>query len=242
MSCHVSCADATRAAVGLSVEEAADRFEDADPREILEWAFEAFDRRIAVATGFGLEGMAIVDMAVKLVGRPDVFFVDTAFLFPETYQLRRRVEARYGIEVRSVETPLTPVMQGDVYGERLWERDPDLCCWLRKVEPLRSALDGLAAWTTGVRRGQTAARASARAVEWDSRWGLVKINPLVRWSAADVRDYIRANNVPYNPLHDSGYPSLGCTHCTRRVESGEDERAGRWSGFGKTECGLHADR
>jgi phosphoadenosine phosphosulfate reductase len=228
--------------LGVCVEEAADRLENAEPREILAWAFEAFEGRIAVATGFGLEGMVIVDMATRIVRTPDVFFVDTSFLFPETYQLRRRVEARYGIEVRAVETPLAPAMQADTYGERLWERDPDLCCWLRKVDPLRSALDGLGAWVTGVRRGQTKARENARAVEWDSRWGLVKINPLVRWTGADVRDYVKANNVPYNPLHDGGYPSVGCTHCTRAVAQGEDERAGRWAGFGKTECGLHADR
>jgi phosphoadenosine phosphosulfate reductase len=242
MGNQAACIDRSTEGLELSIEEAAERLEGAHPREILSWAFEAFAGRIAIATGFGLEGMAIVDMATRLVRKPDVFFVDTSFLFPETYQLRRRVEARYGLEIRAVETPLTPAMQEDAYGERLWERDPDLCCWLRKVEPLRGTLDGLAAWVTGVRRGQSKTRALARAVEWDSRWGLVKINPLVWWSGADVRDYVKEFNVPYNPLHDSGYPSVGCTHCTRSVAPGEDERAGRWSGFGKTECGLHADR
>jgi phosphoadenosine phosphosulfate reductase len=242
MGNQVSCVERPAEGCELSVEEASERLEGADPREILAWAFDAFAGRIAIATGFGLEGMAIVDMATRIVGKPDVFFVDTSFLFPETYQLRRRIEAKYGIEVRAVETPLTPAMQDDAYGARLWKTDPDLCCWLRKVDPLRTALDGLGAWVTGVRRSQSATRALARAVEWDARWGLVKINPLIRWTGAEVRDYVKAYGVPYNPLHDSGYPSVGCTHCTRAVAPGEHERAGRWSGFGKTECGLHADR
>ena len=126
------------------------------------------------------------------------------------------------------------------FGPRLWSRDPDLCCRVRKLEPLKDALKGLTAWVTAIRRDQTLARARARVVEWDYIWQLVKINPMAAWTKRDVWDYIVEHNVPYNPLHDEGYPSLGCTHCTRRTAEGEPERAGRWAGHRKTECGLHA--
>ncbi len=222
------------------IETAAAQLEDASPEEIIRRAYEEFDDRITIATGFGAEGIALIDMAVKINPRPDVFFLDTGFLFPETYELRRRVEARYGIEIRAFQTSLTPEIQEEVYGPALWSRDPDLCCRLRKIEPLKEALTGRSAWFTAIRRDQTAARQNARAVEWDHRWQLVKVNPFVRWTKREVWNYIVKNDVPYNPLHDAGYPSIGCTHCTRAVRAGEDERAGRWSGRAKTECGLHA--
>jgi len=215
------------------------QFEDAPPAAVLAWAFAEFGDRVAIATGFGAEGMALVDIAVKLNPRPNIFFLDTGFLFPETYDLRRRIEDRYQINIRAVQTAITPDSQAELFGPQLWTRDPDLCCRLRKLEPLKAELGNLGAWVTGIRRDQTAARASARAIEWDHRWQLVKLNPLVRWSKRDVWRYIVKNDVPYNPLHDAGYPSIGCTHCTRSVTAGEDERAGRWSGRVKTECGLH---
>jgi len=221
------------------IEAMADRLEDASPQEILSAAFDEFGDRVAVATGFGVEGAALIDMAAKINPRPNVFFLDTGFLFPETYDLRRRLEARYGITIRAVQTAITPEVQAEMFGPRLWSRDPDLCCRLRKLEPLREALKDLAAWVTAIRRDQTPARAVARAAEWDYRWQRVKINPLVRWAKRDVWDYIAQNDVPYNPLHDAGYPSIGCTHCTRAVRLGEDERAGRLAGRAKTECGLH---
>jgi phosphoadenosine phosphosulfate reductase len=222
------------------VEAMAIRLESSPPEEILHWAFDEFADRVTIATGFGVEGIALIDMAVKINPRADVFFLDTAFLFPETHSLRRRLEDRYGIEIRAFQTDITPEAQELSFGPKLWATDPDLCCRLRKLEPLREALLNRAAWMTAIRRNQTAARSSARVVEWDYQWRLVKINPLVRWSKSDVWSYIRKNDVPYNPLHDQGYPSIGCTHCTRAVREGEDERAGRWSGFAKTECGLHS--
>jgi phosphoadenosine phosphosulfate reductase len=222
------------------IESAADRLEGAGPSEILAWAFEEFaGRGIAIATGFGAEGMALIDIAVRIEPNPSVFFVDTEFLFPETYSLRDRVERRYGIEIKAVRTGLSPEHQAAVYGPALWQRDPDLCCQLRKLEPLREALRGLDAWVTAIRRDQTAERAQARVVEWDARWQLVKINPLASWTRRDVWSYIAKNNVPYNPLHDQGYPSIGCTNCTRAAARGEEERSGRWAGRAKTECGLH---
>jgi phosphoadenosine phosphosulfate reductase len=129
--------------------------------------------------------------------------------------------------------------QERVYGPELWKRSPDQCCNLRKVEPLRRKLSELSAWVTSIRRDQTADRAVAGKIEWDERFGLVKINPIVDWSSKQVWQYIREHEIPYNPLHDRGYPSIGCTHCTRAVRLEEDARAGRWPGFSKTECGLH---
>jgi phosphoadenosine phosphosulfate reductase len=219
------------------------RLEEATPRETLEWALGEFGNRMAIATGFGAEGVALIDMAVQAafgIGSDlNIFFLDTGFLFPETYRLRDQIEARYGIEIRAFSTALTPDQQGKAYGPELWTRDPDLCCRLRKVEPLKEALAGLQAWMTAIRRDQTPARATAGVVEWDTRHELVKVNPLARWSKREVWDYIVQHGVPYNPLSDLGYTSIGCTHCTRATVEGEDERAGRWPGHAKTECGLH---
>lgn len=223
-----------------SLENIANRLEYAQPSEIIEWAFGQYGDRVAIATGFGAEGAAMIDMAAKIDSAAKIFFLDTGFLFPETYELRKRIEDRYGVRIRSFESEFSPEDQEALYGPDLWSRAPDLCCEIRKLEPLKEALSGLDGWITAIRRDQTAARASARAVEWDVQWQLVKINPLFRWTRGEVWNYIRRNDVPYNPLHDSGYPSIGCTHCTRAVTDGEDERAGRWAGQEKTECGLHA--
>jgi phosphoadenosine phosphosulfate reductase len=221
------------------IDAAASSLESRTPQETIEWALRVFGEGLTIATGFGAEGMALIDMAAAVSNRLDVFFLDTGFLFEETYELRRHIEERYGIQIRSYSAELDPASQEREYGPELWLRDPDLCCRIRKLEPLKQALAGRDAWVTAIRRDQTAARKDSRAVEWDQRWGLVKVNPLVSWTREEVWRYIRAKNVPYNPLHDRGYPSIGCTHCTRPVGSGEDERAGRWAGRQKTECGLH---
>jgi len=224
----------------VRIEEAAKQLENASPHKILEWAFAEFAEGITIATGFGAEGAALIDIAAQVNPQLDVFFLDTDFLFAETYELRRRIEERYQIEIRAFKTAITPEVQEQFYGESLWTRDPDLCCRLRKIEPLQEALQGRKAWVTAIRREQTAARANAQAAEWDKRWNLVKVNPLAFWSKQQVWRHIFQNQVPYNPLHNQGYLSIGCTHCTRAVNVGEDERAGRWAGFTKTECGLHA--
>jgi phosphoadenosine phosphosulfate reductase len=221
------------------IARASQMLEHSGPGEVLEWAFNQFGDRVTIATGFGAEGISLIDIAVAINPRADVFFLDTGFLFPETYDLKRRLQDRYGIQIRSVSTSLSPEKQQELYGPRLWESDPDLCCRLRKLEPLRIALDGYDAWVAAIRRDQSPARASAQVVEWDAKWNLVKVNPLVLWSRADVWRYIVRNDLPYNPLHDRGYPSIGCTHCTQPVAQGEHERAGRWRGANKTECGLH---
>ncbi|HMG32573.1 MAG TPA: phosphoadenylyl-sulfate reductase [Blastocatellia bacterium] len=222
------------------IEDAAEELEEAHAEEIIRWALNEFDDGLTVATGFGVEGMVLVDLAARVGSNLDVFFLDTGFLFPETYELRRRIEQRYGIVVRSYQPDLTPEDQARIHGESLWLKDPDLCCRLRKLDPLERALAGRTAWMTAIRRDQTAARKSARVVEWDHRWGLIKVNPLAAWTREQIWRHVYENDVPYNPLHDQGYPSIGCTHCTRAVRPGEDERSGRWAGTVKTECGLHA--
>ena len=211
------------------------------PELVLRWAYGTFQQDIAMASGFGAEGMVLIDMASRL--NPDfrVFTLDTEFLFPETYELIDRVEKRYGIKVERVYSTLTPEDQAGLYGAALWSRNPDQCCRLRKVEPLKNKLAELRAWVAAIRRDQTPTRAMARKVEWDAKFQLVKINPLASWTSEKVWSYIRQHKLPYNPLHDQNYPSVGCTHCTRAVLSGENPRAGRWSGFNKNECGLHVN-
>jgi phosphoadenosine phosphosulfate reductase len=217
----------------------AEEFEGAPPQAILRWALEEFGADVALATGFGTEGCILVDMVANIDPSARIFYLDTDLLFPETYRLRDRLAARYGVRFERRATPRSLEQQALRHGERLWERDPDLCCRLRKVEPLKEMLSGLRAWITAIRREQSSARASARVIERDAKFGLIKINPLAAWSKQDVWSYAVENNVPYNPLYDQGYSSLGCMPCTSPVQINEDSRAGRWRGFQKTECGLH---
>jgi phosphoadenosine phosphosulfate reductase len=210
------------------------------PEQVIRWGFESFGRDVAISSAFGAAGMAVIDMTARLQGRDfRLFTLDTQFLFPETYYLMGRIEQKYGVAIERVYPAQSPAEQKREHGEALWARDPDTCCNLRKVEPLRRKLSELAAWITSIRRDQTASRSGARKIEWDAKFGLVKINPLADWTEKQVWRYIQTHDVPYNPLHDQDYPSIGCTHCTRPVLAGEDQRAGRWAGFSKTECGLH---
>jgi phosphoadenosine phosphosulfate reductase len=209
------------------------------PEAILEWVFSTYGDEVALATGMGVEGMALLHMAHRINPNVKVFTGDTEFLFPETYDLIERVESRYGISIERLYSDLTPQDQERAYGQALWASDPDQCCNLRKVEPLRRKLATLDAWVTAIRRDQTSARAAIRKIDWDQKFDLVKISPLADWTREKVWSYVLENDVPYNLLHDRNYPSIGCTHCTRAVLPGEDQRAGRWSGSGKVECGLH---
>lgn len=217
----------------------ADWWEEKTPQELLALAVERFGTKVALACSFGAEDVVLVDMLVKINPEVPIFYLDTDKHFRETYETRDRLSARYGISFVQVKPALTLEEQAARYGERLWERDPNLCCNLRKVEPLARFLREFDAWITGIRREQAPTRANARKVEWDAKFGVVKFNPLADWTFKDVWRYIHENNVPYNPLHDRGYPSIGCECCTRPVKPGEDFRAGRWAGFNKTECGLH---
>lgn len=207
--------------------------------KLLAWANQQFHGRVALPSSFGAEGMVLIDMSLRAGLKFDVFTLDTDFLFPQTYALMDEIERRYQIAIERVRSSLTPEMQAEEHGEALWARDPNLCCQIRKVEPLKAKLRRYAAWITGIRREQSPTRTRAAKVGWDAKFNLVKVNPLADWIGDQVWKYIRMNNVPYNPLHDQNYPSIGCTHCTRAVAPGEDMRVGRWPGFAKTECGLH---
>jgi phosphoadenosine phosphosulfate reductase len=209
------------------------------PGRVLTWAFDTFGDAVAISSAFGAEGMVLIDIASRLRRKFRLFTLDTEFLFPETYNLMDQVEQRYGVTIERVFPLLSPEKQEEVHGAELWKYAPDQCCNLRKVEPLQRKLSELRAWITSIRRDQTATRAGAGKIEWDEKFGLVKINPIADWSSEQVWQYIRQHDVPFNVLHERSYPSIGCTHCTRAVLPGEDPRAGRWSGSSKTECGLH---
>ena len=226
-------------ALERQVIELQDQAEGWDLKVLLQWGLSEFGQSLAIAASLGAEDVVLIDQASRLRSEFRVFTLDTDFLFPDTYALIDRIEKRYGIQVERTHSDLTPAQQAARYGEALWASQPDQCCQLRKVEPLKKKLSGLRAWVTGVRRDQAPTRAGTRKLEWDAKFGLVKLNPIADWNWKQVWEYIRANNVPYNPLHDQNYPSIGCTHCTRPVRPDEDPRAGRWSGFNKIECGLH---
>ena len=222
----------------IDIAAAAEELERQTPEQILAWAATRIPR-VSFATGFGAEGCVLIDMAARHALPIDLFTLDTGLLFPETYDLWRRLEQRYGIAIRGVRPAQTVDEQAAAHGDRLWERNPDACCALRKVAPLAAALRDYDAWITAIRRDQTATRAAARHVERDARNGLIKVNPLLRWTADDVWGYVKAHDVPYNGLYDNGYASIGCAPCTTPVAPGEDPRAGRWRTREKNECGLH---
>ena len=217
-------------------------FETKQPQDVLMAAIERYGHKIVVACSFGAEDVVLVDMVHRINSSVTLFYLDTDFLFPETYATRDRMIERYGLEptqVIQVKSLYTPQKQAESYGDALWARDPDRCCQLRKIEPLTRALRGYDAWITGIRRDQAPSRANAGLIEWDQKFELIKVNPLARWTWTDVWTYIKVYEVPYNPLHDQNYPSIGCTYCTAPVAPGDDPRAGRWKNFAKTECGLH---
>jgi len=210
-----------------------------DAEDLIRQGLDAFEHDIAIASSLGAEDVVLIDIAAKS-GLPfRVFTLDTDFLFEETYALIDRLQTHYGIAIERCRPALTPAQQANIHGDALWSREPDRCCAIRKVEPLTAKLRELRAWITGIRRDQSSTRANARKLEWDEKFGLWKLNPIADWNTDRVWSYIRTERVPYNPLHDRGFPSIGCTYCTRAVQPGEDPRAGRWSGFAKTECGLH---
>ncbi|HEY0192072.1 MAG TPA: phosphoadenylyl-sulfate reductase [Kofleriaceae bacterium] len=223
----------------IDVTTAARELEGESPAGILRWASDHLGGKLTFATGFGAEGCVIIDLIARHDLPIDVFTLDTGLLFPETYALWRRLEDRYGITIRAVRPERDVAQQAAEHGPALWQRDPDRCCELRKVLPLKRALAGFDAWVTAIRRDQTAERAYARVVEHDRKFNLIKINPLVAWSHDDVWGHLYAHDVPYNPLHEEGYPSIGCQPCTAAVQPGEDARSGRWRGSAKKECGLH---
>ncbi|OME87681.1 MULTISPECIES: phosphoadenylyl-sulfate reductase [Paenibacillus] len=216
----------------------AEELEHASAEEVIAFAIKTFPN-ITFACSFGAEDVVLVDMIQKISPSTDIFYLDTDFHFTETYETRDRMAERYGLEFVRVSPLITPEEQAAQHGEALWSVNPTECCNIRKVEPLTRILSQYEAWITGIRRDQAPTRANSKKIEYDTKFGLVKFNPIAGWTSEDVWNYIRANDIIYNPLHDQNYPSIGCEYCTRQVMPGEDPRAGRWSGHEKTECGLH---
>lgn len=216
-----------------------DELEERTAEEVLAWAADRFAGRIVLTCSWQMQSSVLIDMLDRIGAEMRIVELDTGLLFPETYETRDRLIERYGLTVERVDPPQTVAEQALSEGPELWRRDPDRCCALRKVAPLGRALVGMDAWVTGIRRVQSPGRLTARKVDMDESRGVVKIQPLVDWTDEDVIGYLYAHDVPYNPLHDQGYPSIGCMPCTRAVREGEDARAGRWAHTGKTECGLH---
>ena len=220
--------------------EASDRLESATPEDILRWAVSRFMPKLTMATAFGPEGMCLIHWLAGIDGTVSIFNLDTGYQFPETLRLRDQVAERYGIEVE-MKRPVSTVEEYERQnGGPLYQTAPDRCCFDRKLTVLRQSIVGMEAWISAIRRDQSPDRAKASIVGWDKKFGLVKINPLANWTKADVWRLITSEDIPYNPLHDQGYVSIGCWPCTRAVQVGEDERSGRWSGMAKTECGLHS--
>ncbi|MCQ6563680.1 phosphoadenylyl-sulfate reductase [Paenibacillus mendelii] len=220
------------------VKQKAEELEGATPEAILQYAIETFPN-ITFACSFGAEDVVIVDMLQKISPKTDIFYLDTDFHFKETYETRDKMMEIYGMKFVEVKPAMTPEEQNEQFGPELWKSDANQCCNIRKVEPLTQILSKYDAWITGIRRDQAPTRANAKKIEYDTKFGLIKFNPIANWTSDDVWSYIRENNVYYNPLHDNNYPSIGCEQCTRQVMPGEDPRAGRWAGQVKTECGLH---
>lgn len=213
----------------------------ASPQEILRWAVDRFYPRLLMATAFGAEGCVLIHMLAEIEPRVKIINLETGYQFPETLELRERVKERYGIEVEYIYPELSVLDYEREHGGPLYGLRPDQCCHDRKVLPLRRALRQFAplAWISAIRKDQTADRNRAEVVQWDAKFDLVKVNPLLLWTKREVWAFILKHEVPYNPLHDRGYPSIGCWPCTRPVAPGEDDRAGRWAGKVKKECGLH---
>ncbi len=212
--------------------------------EILAWSWRRFGPRAAIGTSFQGAGLVMLHLAAQNRLALPVFTLDTGLLFPETLALKKRLEDFFGIEIEALQPDLTIEEQADINGPELWKHNPDLCCTIRKVLPLRDKLSELDCWVTGLRRQQSDTRAGIGIIElyvFDEQSGrdIIKLNPMANWTREAVWNYLRENHIPYNPLHDRGYGSIGCQPCTRHTTNGENERAGRWTGFNKVECGIH---
>ena len=221
-----------------------EQFGQMTTEEVLAWTWKRFGTRAAVGTSFQGAGLVMLHLARRNKLNFPAFTLDTGLLFPETVALKKRLEDFFGFEIESLVPDLTVDQQAEAQGPELWKRDPDLCCTMRKVLPLGNKLSELDCWMTGLRRQQSQSRTDVGVIElyhFDeaSERDIVKLNPMANWSRDAIWKYIAAHKIPYNPLHDQGYRSIGCLPCTRKVVNGEDERAGRWTGFKKVECGIH---
>lgn len=222
----------------FDAEAEAARVEPLSASKLLEWAFEQFGSDMYIACSFQKTSSVVMHLATEVNPDARFFYIDTDFLFPETYETRDRLAEHFGIEFERYGS-ISPEEQAELYGEALWKTDPDACCGIRKVDPMRKALSSVDCWVSGIRREDSATRAKATKFMWDKRFNIWKLNPLADWTERDIWTHLHKHGIPYNPLHDQGYPSIGCTHCTRPVLPGQSARDGRWSGSGKTECGIN---
>ena len=222
------------------LQSVSERLEPAHPRDIIRWAVERFGDRLTMGTAFGPEGMVILSLLAEICPQTHVFNLDTGYQFQETLELRDQVAERFGIDVKMMRPELSVEEYESTHGGPVYRTNPNQCCFDRKIRVLHQAIEGRHAWISAIRRDQSADRSQAAIVGWDRKFNLVKLNPLANWTKQDVWKMITDDDIPYNPLHDRGYTSIGCWPCTRAVSLGEDERAGRWSGTQKTECGLHS--
>lgn len=220
--------------------EKSEELETATPEAILRWATGRFGSHFTMATAFGPEGMCILHMLAQIAPQTYVFNLDTGYQFKETLELRERVVQKYGLKVDMRQAETTVEAYEKFHGGPIYQSNPNQCCADRKVKVLNETVKGFHAWASAIRRDQSSDRSAVPIVGWDKKFGLVKVSPLANWTKKDVWKMIATHAIPYNPLHDQGYPSIGCWPCTRAVLFGEDERAGRWSGTTKTECGLHS--
>jgi len=215
-------------------------FEQQSPEVLLRWVIENFESQFVLACAFGPESIILIDMLSRLQPEVKAFFLDTDFHFAQTLALKNEMEARYPTLRLEVVSPLLNVAElEEQYGAELYRRNPDQCCALRKVEPLNRTLKNYDCWISGLRREQSHTRTLAPMLQWDWQRDMFKVNPLVHWTKSQVWQYILDHNLPYNPLHDQGYPSIGCEPCTKAAVPGAEERSGRWQGTQKVECGLH---
>ena len=228
----------------FEVSEETERLECLSLDELLCWCWNYFGDKAAIGTSFQGSGLVIIDHALRNGCNFPIFTIDTGLLFPETLELKKKLEDFWDVKIQSVHPEQTIEEQKKTMGPELWKTNPDSCCQMRKVLPLQSRLSSLDVWITGLRRGQSDQRKSTNVLEmyeFDKlrESYIFKLNPMVNWSREKVWNYINDHKIPYNTLHDKGYRSIGCWPCTKAISDGQDERAGRWEGFDKTECGIH---
>ena len=207
---------------------------------VLEWAYSHYGDEVVYACSFGIEGIVLIDLISKVKPNAKIIFLDTDVHFKETYETIEKVKQNYpNLQIELKKPALTLEEQAQQFGEELWKTNPNKCCEIRKLTPLRETLSGSKAWISGLRRDQSDSRKNTEFINKDNKFESVKICPLIHWTWKDVWRYVSKHNLTYNPLHDQGYPSIGCSHCTKPAFTMDDLRSGRWSGSNKTECGLH---
>lgn len=207
---------------------------------VLEWTYEHYGKSVVYACSFGIEGIVLIDLLTKVQPEATIVFLDTGVHFKETYETIEKVKEKYpGITIHMRKPELTIQEQAETYGDKLWERNPNQCCQIRKLDPLKETLSKGNAWISGLRRDQSPTRSGVEFINKDDKFQSVKICPLIHWTWKEIWRYVHKHNLSYNPLHDQGYPSIGCFHCTTKAIDINDLRSGRWKGKGKTECGLH---